>query len=489
MDFVPPLEFPAPVTEALLVPKRMSRKAFTEWRNSGFDTSATPNKIVQDRVWNNARSLEELKICLQKTTDTRANESDVEHLSKIFNAESNKPFSKFVFTESLSLLWSMNPDADWVLKLIGTLPEGCLAWSSKEIYVEVTCSLPSKLIPSWHNVIDIAKGRNWLVNSIVELPLKYWPAAKNPLVAKSNLNDELAIASQNKIKSGCPSADVIFWIWRNRGGDQKVSLSNPGLILRVLNQSVKGEYLRAKKELQKLLMEDREFQKILMNFGSESGIRSFVKSVKATSVLNKGEQQSLLVKVIRIYPEAQNMVEERKKVISRRPLPKLTSFRSFELRRQELQEIINTKIPKNSAAIAHARSYGDLRENAEFKAAKEEQRLLMARRGELEKGLKEVMPTDFSEVQINETVIPGSSIEVVISENQKETYHILGLWDSIPEKNILSYDTPLGRLLIGKKIGEPFTTPQNQSGQIKTVKVLPKEIMEWVLLPETSEGS
>ena len=222
-----------------------------------------------------------------------------------------------------------------------------------------------------------------------------------------------------------------------------------------------------------------------MNHGSLPGIKAFVKTIKSTPILNKGEQQSLLVKIVRIYPEAQQIVEERRKVVTTRAIPKKTSIRSFERRRLELEEIINVKIPKNSAAIAHARSYGDLRENAEYKAAKEEQRFLMSRRRELEKGIKEIIATDFSDVRVLETVIPGCTVELTIDGSKEETYHILGLWDSNPEKNILSYDTPLGRLLIGKKIGDELTTPHKLTAKIRAIREVPLDIInEWVHIPE-----
>src|SRR5690606_4720100 len=105
---------------------------------------------------------------------------------------------------------------------------------------------------------------------------------------------------------------------------------------------------------------------------------------------------------------------------------------------QELADIINKKIPENAAAIAHARSYGDLRENAEFKAAKENQKWLGRRRMELEKIVNETQATDFSDIEITDFVVPGSGVTMEISGGS-ETYYLLGLYDSDPDRHILSY--------------------------------------------------
>ena len=143
--------------------------------------------------------------------------------------------------------------------------------------------------------------------------------------------------------------------------------------------------------------------------------------------------------------------------------------------------IINKKIPENSAAIAHAREYGDLRENAEFKAAKENQRLLLERRAYLESELNEVLPTDFSDVEVDNVVVPGTSV-VLDVDGSPLTYHILGLWDSEPETGIISYDTDIAKALISRKSGDEVELPQGESAVIRKVTKLPAHVKTWVQL-------
>ena len=88
--------------------------------------------------------------------------------------------------------------------------------------------------------------------------------------------------------------------------------------------------------------------------------------------LDGGEKQSLLVRITSIYPEAKRLVEKRKVEVKIGDMDKITSVRSYVEKQQELTEIINKHIPENTEAIATARDYGDLRENFEFKAAKDQ---------------------------------------------------------------------------------------------------------------------
>src|SRR5205085_5221748 len=74
----------------------------------------------------------------------------------------------------------------------------------------------------------------------------------------------------------------------------------------------------------------------------------------------------------------------------------IVSWSSLHKRREEYEEIVNKKIPENSREIGVARSYGDLRENFEFKAAKQMQAVLMRRKSELEQMLHRARGTDFS---------------------------------------------------------------------------------------------
>ena len=101
-----------------------------------------------------------------------------------------------------------------------------------------------------------------------------------------------------------------------------------------------------------------------------------------------------------------------------------------------------------------ARSYGDLRENHEYKAAKEMQKLLMRRKGELENLLVRARGTDFTNPKI-ETVGIGTKVQATeLGSQHQESFTILGAWDSDPEKGVISYLSPVAQALLNHTPGE-----------------------------------
>src|SRR5205814_6405535 len=99
-------------------------------------------------------------------------------------------------------------------------------------------------------------------------------------------------------------------------------------------------------------------------------------------------------------------------------------------------------------------SYGDLRENHEYKAAKEMQKLLMRRKAELETQLVRARGTDFAHPR-TDAVSLGTRVRVTdLNANHVETFTIMGAWDSNPEKNVISYLTALAQALLNKPVGE-----------------------------------
>src|SRR5207244_8858179 len=111
---------------------------------------------------------------------------------------------------------------------------------------------------------------------------------------------------------------------------------------------------------------------------------------------------------------------------------RIVSWESLEKRKDEYEELINKKIPENSREISVARSYGDLRENFEYKAAKEMQRVLMRRKSEMEHQLSRARGTNFENADTSKVSI-GTIVTVKnLDDGSIETYAILGAWDSDP---------------------------------------------------------
>ena len=164
-----------------------------------------------------------------------------------------------------------------------------------------------------------------------------------------------------------------FWLWKAAKCELRSKhLSNSYLLFKTLHAEARGSYLKSKRALHKLLVDDEQFQREVMKMGDQDAIKALVRCVKHQPLLDKSERQSLLVKIVRHYPEAIHEVEERGRS-TRRTIANVTSIRSYQQCKKELEELINVLVPENISAIEHARSLGDLRENSEFKYAKERQ--------------------------------------------------------------------------------------------------------------------
>src|SRR5437870_11173734 len=134
--------------------------------------------------------------------------------------------------------------------------------------------------------------------------------------------------------------------------------------------------------------------------------------------------------------------------------PLIVSWSSLEKRKAEYEELVKVKIPENTKEIALARSYGDLSENFEFKAAKQMQSVLMRRKAELEQMLHNARGTSFENADTSRVSIGTIVTLRNVETNKEETYTILGAWDSDPDRHIISYQTAIGQALLGHALDD-----------------------------------
>ena len=191
----------------------------------------------------------------------------------------------------------------------------------------------------------------------------------------------------------------------------------------------------------------------------------------------------LQAKVLKLYAHLHAVITGEEEETPVATYGTVTSHRSYRERQEKLEKLINVEIPANSKEIAVARSYGDLSENFEYKAAKDMQRVLMARRADLEAMMTKVRPTDFSEAPKGVAGV-GSTVTLEYPDGRVEHFHILGEWDQQPEKRIISSNTRMAKALAGKKPGETVVVPADDGTEIecvlKSVEELPAEIKEWM---------
>jgi len=137
----------------------------------------------------------------------------------------------------------------------------------------------------------------------------------------------------------------------------------------------------------------------------------------------------------------------------------------------ELDQLKNIKRPQIVAAIAEARSHGDLKENAEYHAAKEQQAQMESRIIEINDTIARANVIDIQQIENNGNIVFGSTVTVKDLEiSKKKTYKIVGKDEADISKNLIYFKSPIGKALIGKT-HEDMVVVVTPSGE-KTFEVL-----------------
>ena len=148
----------------------------------------------------------------------------------------------------------------------------------------------------------------------------------------------------------------------------------------------------------------------------------------------------------------------------------------LEKLKNELIELKNIKRPKIIEAIAEARSHGDLKENAEYHAAREEQAKIESRIIKINDLIARANVIDVTKLAKRENVIFGSTVNLIdLTNNEKKTYKIVGKDEADLTKNYIYFRSPIGKALIGKSKKDliTVTTPSGEKNfEITEVKYI-----------------
>jgi len=144
--------------------------------------------------------------------------------------------------------------------------------------------------------------------------------------------------------------------------------------------------------------------------------------------------------------------------------------------KDELSELKNVKRPQIVSAIAEARSHGDLKENAEYHAAKEQQAQLEGRVIAINDIIARANVVDVTKIENNGSVIFGSTVKVKdLESNKSKEFRIVGQDEADVNKNLIYFKSPIGKALISKSLGEMITvkTPSGEkSFEILDIKYI-----------------
>ena len=152
------------------------------------------------------------------------------------------------------------------------------------------------------------------------------------------------------------------------------------------------------------------------------------------------------------------------------------TLQGLEKLKKELAELKNIKRPNIIKAIAEARAHGDLKENAEYHAAREEQAKTEGRIINIEDLIARANVIDITKLEKKENVIFGSTVILIdLDNNQKKTYKIVGKDEADLTKNYIYFKSPIGKAIIGKNTKDlvTVTTPSGEKNfQVAEVKYI-----------------
>jgi transcription elongation GreA/GreB family factor len=251
---------------------------------------------------------------------------------------------------------------------------------------------------------------------------------------------------------------VLLWIIRNRKSRKYGELMTGILNARLLSAifyAIDYEALQNASTRRIALAEAVSDDANLISELLEKASQETATDLATMLMLNQGfedlSKKSIVARFIKLYPSIQSLVDEG---TSQKPKALIVSEESFAARKSEYEELVSKKIPENKEAIAIAREHGDLRENSEYKMARQEQDTLLARKDQLEAEISRAQTTTFQDSP-TDIVGVGSVVTMhrVNGKKEKVCYAILGAWDSDPERNILSYQTALGQAILSKSVG------------------------------------
>lgn len=257
---------------------------------------------------------------------------------------------------------------------------------------------------------------------------------------------------------------VILWIIKERNSSKYSEILKDLIgqdLMSALLAAIDDEALQretiittARIPLADALSDDKELVKDMLKNSTAETARDLAQ----TLLLNQGfedlTKKSILARFIKLFPAVQTLVASK---VDEKEARIFVSAWSMEARRAELEDIIKVQLPESKKAIEAARELGDLRENSEYKMAREHDETLTARRALLERGMAQAQVIDFSDAPADKVGI-GSVVALSNDAGESLTATILGAWDSDTEKNIFSYQTPLAQALLDHKVGDTVQT-------------------------------
>ena len=313
--------------------------------------------------------------------------------------------------------------------------------------------------------LPAALGERWTIRA-----LQLMQASHGRMVAQiprvlgaAGQHAQLRDLLERSIREHSATSEMLIWLCTER--DEWRELITPELLAAILSALDRDQHrtgVRGSK-LQRLLMEDRQLIGDMFAQADVGLARDAMRRLQLSPLFDELTKRSLLARIVKVFPELEAMITGAQP--DEKAAPLVVSWSSLQRRKAEYEELVQKKIPENTKEISLARSYGDLSENFEFKAAKQMQAVLMRRKAELEQALHNARGTAFENPDKSRVSI-GTIVTLRHKDSkEEETYTILGAWDGDPERHIISYQTAIGQALMGHRVGDAVTLNKNEAAE------------------------
>ncbi len=387
---------------------------------------------------------------------------------------------KLQLKEALNLLLSRDELLDSAKG--AKLPEGSLTVEqllrdAKPQLADAVNGLPVALLSRVYKAFPAAfPDRAWVQESLNHLT-KTGGRAVAEIAAVLDANDEIDLLAdflKKAVRNRQLSTDLLIWMCKERKGKAEgvfdMDLGN-AIISALEDDHIAGGPKRTGR-LHDAFAEDIGLVGEMVGDADADELRLFAKRILSSPVFDELTRRSLMGRLIKARPETQELMDD---TGNNQAASLVVSWDSMEKRKIELEELVRVKIPQNKKDIQIAREYGDLRENFEYKSARQHQAVLLRMQSTYERELRRARGTDFVGVS-TETVGIGIIVDIQdVATGKTETQTILGAWDGDPDQSILSYLSEMAKALIGKKVGDEAELPTDTHGtrKVKVVSIRP----------------
>ena len=478
----------------LMVPSVKSPAEFEAWWNADAAAAKAPVRSFCD-----ARSILELYTLLQldrkeedRTLGIRIAEDEAQKLKKFFGnlRKDIQPKDLAMLAECVAALAEAAP-AEFLADMIAPL-----RGKARFFPASVTQETPLADLEQWGRLA--VKPLAGFVKAASTLYPVEELAQLGALLPQKCIAVVFALVPDDVIRSVIVaqktlSCDLILWICKNKSqpGFSRIAqtIDMAKCISALSIEGLSKEWAAAQRDLKKAVFTRADFQRYIIE-NADGDIPSVIAALQHYRKFQPGERQTILVKLANASSEMKDYIESgagRKLMgteenVSVETAP-ITSNASRKRLADELQDILERQIPANNAAYALAKSFGDLRENAEFDAAKENRRRIHGRRAELERILGFLQGTDFKDAAVQDHAVVGSAVTLApAAGGADQVYYLLGAYDGNPDRNHVSYQSGIGKAIINRKTGETVTLPGKGDFIVKSVRPLPEDLRKELAL-------